>query len=288
MLVRSLRLPPSLLVLLVFLAFLGWQLSQGPRHESAPLGFAGMGDAPPPKKEEEEKRPPRVALMTFVTDQRSYLHLSLKNHDHYARRHGYDFIVDYESHTDLAVVYYKFDMAERLILSGKYDWIWWTDFDTLITNTDIPLTDIIDDALANTTNPDAIDWLFTHDCNGFNAGSFVFRGHERSLKLIRDSIALSKVMEDEGHGTLEQGAVVKLLGENDELRASAIVVPQQKLNAFPSEIACYDPVSKAWSHGDFIIHFAGAWAHVKGDDPTGKLMKKYEREIMWGDWREFY
>lgn len=47
----------------------------------------------------------------------------------YARRHGYDFIVDYESHTDRAVVFWKFDMAQRLIKEGRYDWIWWLDFD---------------------------------------------------------------------------------------------------------------------------------------------------------------
>lgn len=179
-------------------------------------------------------------------------------------------------------------MAERLIASGKYDWIWWLDFDTLITNTDIQVVDVINEALANTTSPNNIDWLFTHDCNGLNAGSFIFRGHERSLQLIQMATELSKVMKDEGHGTLEQGAIVKLLNDDEAMRASTIVVPQQKLNAFPQEIACYDPVSSAWKDGDFVIHFAGAWAHVKGDDPTGQLMKKYEPHIRWGDWQDFY
>lgn len=80
MLIRSLRLPPSLFVLLIFLAFFGWHLSQGWSHEPAPLDVAGMGNAPP-SKDEDDKQPPRVALMTFVTNERSYLHLSLKNHD---------------------------------------------------------------------------------------------------------------------------------------------------------------------------------------------------------------
>jgi mannan polymerase II complex MNN10 subunit len=38
----------------------------------------------------------------------------------------------------------------------------------------------------------------------------------------------------------------------------------------------------------FVLHFAGAWAHVKGEDPTGQLMQKYQREIVWGDWKQFY
>lgn len=300
MLVRSLRIPPSLLVLLVFLAFLGWQLSQGPRHEAAPLDFAGMGDAPPVEPVKEQ--PPRIAIITFVTDQRSYLHLSLKNHDHYARRHGYDFIVDYESHTDLSVVYYKFNMAERLVATGRYDWIWWLDFDTLITNTDIKLTDLITETLSNLTstvgpndnnnnnvNPDDIDYLFTRDCNGLNLGSYIFRGHERSLQLIRDATALAKLAEnDDGNSINEQEAIVKLLKQDPHTLARTTLVPQQRMDAYPQEIACFDEHSTAWRKGDFVIHFAGAWAHVKGDDPTGQLMKKYESQIIWGDWKDFY
>ena len=76
----------------------------------------------------------------------------------YARRHGYDFVVDYESHTDRSVVYWKYNMAERLIKTGKYDWIWWLDFDTLVTNTNMKLTDIIEEELKNVTDSDAI-WL---------------------------------------------------------------------------------------------------------------------------------
>jgi len=74
MLIRSARqIPPSLLVLLVFLVFLGWQLSQGPSHEEPP--------PPPPPPAKGDNRPSRIAVVTFVTDQRSYLHLSLKNKD---------------------------------------------------------------------------------------------------------------------------------------------------------------------------------------------------------------
>ena len=72
MLIRSLRIPPSLLLLLIFLAFFGWQLSQGPNHEEHSLASALTGT---------EKKAPRIAIMTFVTDQRSYLHISLKNKD---------------------------------------------------------------------------------------------------------------------------------------------------------------------------------------------------------------
>ncbi|KAI8940135.1 hypothetical protein NX059_003848 [Plenodomus lindquistii] len=278
MLTRSLRVPPSLYLALILLAFFGWQLCQGPTHEAPPAP-----PAPP-----AQKKAPRVAIMTFVTEQRSYLYLSLKNKAHYARRHGYDFIMEYESHTDRAVVFWKFDMAERLIKSGKYDWIWWVDFDTLITNTDIKLTDIIDDELRNASNPKEIDYLFTHDCNGFNAGSFLVRGHERSLKFIHDSWAIHDEAKKESIDMSEQDSTVKLMKEDKESASRVHVVPQWKLNAFPSEIACFDESNQVWEHEMFVLHFAGAWAHVKGDDPTGYLMKKYENAIIWGDWKDMY
>jgi mannan polymerase II complex MNN10 subunit len=79
MLVRTLKVPPSLLLLIVFLAFFGWQLSQGTRHEVGPVGTQVIPQSG------GEKPAPRIALMTFVTDQRSYLHLSLQNKD---RKHS--------------------------------------------------------------------------------------------------------------------------------------------------------------------------------------------------------
>lgn len=58
------------------------------------------------------------------------------------------------------------------------------------------------------------------------------------------------------------------------------MIPQWKTNAFPEEIKCWDKDDRGWEPGTFAIHFAGAWAHVKGEDPTGQLMRKYEGEIV--------
>ncbi|KAJ4372322.1 hypothetical protein N0V83_004096 [Neocucurbitaria cava] len=299
MLIRSLRrVPPSLLLLLVFLAFFGWQLSQGPNHEFLPTS------APTPA--DTDTRPPRIAIVTFVTEQRSYLYLSLKNKDRklsfpsalskqlshaalidYARRHGYDFIVDYEAHTDRATIYWKFNMIEKLIKADKYDWIWWIDFDTLFTNTDIKITDIIEESLRNVTNPDEIDMLITNDCNRFNAGSFVLRGQDRAFNFMRDAWKMDDEYKAKGESISEQDALRHLMDEEPG-KSKVIVLPQWKMNAFPEEIGCFDDEKRGWEDGMFVIHFAGAWAHVKGEDPTGQLMKKYEGHIRWGDWKQFY
>lgn len=52
------------------------------------------------------------------------------------------------------------------------------------------------------------------------------------------------------------------------------------MNAFPEEIHCHQN-GRAWQKGDFAIHMAGAWAHVKwADDPTGWLLRKYVNEVV--------
>lgn len=76
MLIRTHKLPPAFLFLLVFLAFFGWQLSQGPSHEEATVSMS-----PVPPEAAPEQKTPRIALMTFVTEERSYHHLALKSKD---------------------------------------------------------------------------------------------------------------------------------------------------------------------------------------------------------------
>jgi hypothetical protein len=92
MLIRSLKIPPASALSLLFLGFLGWQLCQGPTHEETPVGTAPTpaekNDAPP------EKKAPRIAIMTFVAEERSYHHISLQNKDREYRAsslgHGYE------------------------------------------------------------------------------------------------------------------------------------------------------------------------------------------------------
>jgi mannan polymerase II complex MNN10 subunit len=60
-------------------------------------------------------------------------------------------------------MWHKLEMIERAIASEKYDWIWWIDFDTLITNMAIRLEDIILEALGSRTDPHAVNLLLTAD-----------------------------------------------------------------------------------------------------------------------------
>lgn len=204
-------------------------------------------------------------------------------------------------------------MLSSAINSGNYDWVWFADFDTLITNMSISLPSIIDDALTShapdteaggTEKRDRIDWLLTPDCFALNAGSFIVRAHKRSMALVE--LAKTEWLRA-GTPKSEQDCLRDVLfppsaplanGDESWLVRSAkskyagrfLMLPQKKINAFPPEIKCVEKASAAspsgeWRRGDFVVHFAGAWAYVEGEDATGVLMRKYADMVVWGDVR---
>lgn len=124
--------------------------------------------------------------------------------------------------------------------------------------------------------------------NGLNAGSFLSRGHARTIEFFDAVRAIHQEKHTYENQWSEQDCVVYLLKHDPEFARRALKVPQTRLNAFPEEIKCFEHGSRPWQLGDFVVHFAGAWAHVKGEDPTGQMMRKYGPQIKWGDWRDFY
>jgi mannan polymerase II complex MNN10 subunit len=80
----------------------------------------------------------------------------------------------------------------------------------------------------------------------------------------------------------EQDCMRDIMFRSAFLEDKFIMIPQHAINAFPEEIRCWDQrYKKPFEQGMFFIHFAGAWAHVKEDDPTGFLMQKYQHQIVY-------
>lgn len=260
----------------------------------------------------------------------------------YADRNNYTLVVDWATIEDdnHGVMWYKFTMIERLLKSAEYDWIWWIDFDTLMTNMGTKIEDIIHDSLYNSSaliavdhsikdeygsmfrthfktaqddsvDPDEIDFLFTADCFPLNAGSMLVRGRIPASSSRKSQLTsydfLQKVRKyhletsTQEHQLSEQDCIRDLLFPDEnfheeipDTRSKSLkaqdaayakshtrMIPQWKINAFPSEIRCYDKDNRGWRKGDLAIHFAGAWAHLQDQqDPTGYLMTKYADYIV--------
>jgi len=266
---RSARFPrgSALAVIIVVTFFIIFQLK-----------FNDHIASPASSKPRPRSTDPRIAIVTFTTSQQSFTHLSLKNKHVYAKRHGYDLVVDYETNEPRGAMWHKFVMLETAMATKKYDWIWWIDFDTLITNTTIKLEDIIQESLANHTRPNDVDFLLTADCFQLNAGSMLVRSRPSAL----DFLNIVRAYGDAHSGVNEQDCIRDVINQNsNHVADQALWIPQWKLNAFPEEIRCWDEDQKGWEKGLFVVHFAGAWAHVKEEDPAGFLMNKYAKEIIW-------
>jgi hypothetical protein len=54
-------------------------------------------------------------------------------------------------------------MCQRLIEKGQHDWCWYLDLDALLMNTAKPVHEYIEQALAESDNPDDIDVLVNAD-----------------------------------------------------------------------------------------------------------------------------
>lgn len=118
----------------------------------------------------------------------------------YAKKHGYDFYIDYESTNNRGMMWHKFDMVQNVINGSEHDWVWWMDFDTLITNTNTKLEDIISEALANATDPDLVDYIFTPDwyvhylfsrVSNMTYKSYAFYHFSSSILLVQSDVFLA-------------------------------------------------------------------------------------------------
>jgi mannan polymerase II complex MNN10 subunit len=218
---------------------------------------------------------------------------------------GYSLFVDWEAPEKRGVMWHKFTMAERVIAAGQHDWIWWIDFDTLFTNFTFPAHEQIHRILRQLPpeRADEIDALLSPDCFELNAGSMIYRSRPSTVDFfnqvrawhdghwdnneqdcVREATKLASNKTWERYAELHRDpppfardAPFKVTdyGSMHEHK-QVLMTHQSDINPFPDEIKCHERDEETWRQGMIIVHFAGAWAHMKDDkDATGTLMKKY-------------
>ncbi|KAH7288561.1 hypothetical protein KP509_31G031500 [Ceratopteris richardii] len=101
----------------------------------------------------------------------------------YAKRHGYDFI-DASSLLDRS----RPPSWSKILAVRKhlphYDWVFWNDADSLVTNPTIALDDIIDSIVGSIDFENMPDFIVTEDVTGINAGMFFFRNSTWSIHFL--------------------------------------------------------------------------------------------------------
>lgn len=209
----------------------------------------------------DSSKKPRIAILSLYNE--SYKHIGQygdQNKEKYAKKHGYDLFIYHDVLDKARPPAWSKILAIQNHLAD-YDWIYWSDADSLIMNTDIKLESLIDDQ---------VDLVISKECfHGFlNTGSFLIKNTEWSHVLLKRIYAQEQFTH---HKLWEQEALAYLLSIDQSLWSHLKVVHQRVLNSnfdYTNAIHCW------YQEGDFVAHFFG---------PCDKanLMKTWSQKIVY-------
>jgi len=175
-----------------------------------------------------------------------------RNKKFYAQKHGYKAIARETLKPGIHPNFQKIDFMLDVLSNSDIDSVLWTDTDSMITNFNIPLEDLL---------YDGHDMTITTDWNGINSGTFLVRNTVRIknyLKMILDNEPVYKT-----HEFYEQGVIMDTYNHYKNMIK---IVPQRFMNAY--WLPLYHPdenkdlkdklgFNGQWRPGDFIIHAPG-------------------------------
>lgn len=169
------------------------------------------------------------------------------NRQQYCRKHGYGWRCP---HKRLAPerhpMWSKLLILQQTIAEQKFDWIMWTDADSLVMNMDFRIEYILDQV------PSDVHLVVTKDrYYGFNSGQFFIRSCDWSYQLLKRAYENHPELLD--HWVRDQGAM-RL--EMEKEPQHVLWLPKRLFNSY------IHPVHGGeFHHGDFILHFAGLPKH---------------------------
>ena len=195
---------------------------------------------------------PRVAILSMWDQGQAGLGaITGPNKAAYCQAHGYDWLPqDTGFIADRPVAWSKIHFLRQIL--PRYDWVMWSDADSLITNPAISLGTLVDQPA---------DLLITRDQNGVNTGSFLIRNSPWSRRFLDQAWEIPSTPGYKARYELwtdrmwENRAFLILLGLH-ECRRHSRILPQRSLNSYPPELTAAGPDS-AHRPGDFVIHLPG-------------------------------
>ncbi len=213
----------------------------------------------------------RIAIVTlFDKNYKDLADLSIPNKMSYAAKHGYDFIyfddvIDKSRPPQWGIV----KAVEKLLLTNKYDWVWWIDLDSLIMNFEIKLESIIDDNY---------DMVFTSNQYSYlSHGSSFYKNSDLTKQFLKDSYDLEKPylknVDVNVFDHAQQSMRLLLLNEN-HYKQRVKMIHERVCNSFctttdPSVLTYYpnwNVDENIYQPGDFLIQFCGRNAATRVND----------------------
>jgi mannan polymerase II complex MNN10 subunit len=169
----------------------------------------------------------------------------------YAERWGYDFVLGGEEFwiRDRPIPWSKIPFF--LSLLDKYDFIWFSDADSMITNEEIKLEDLVSTCFSN-KNREAVWWR--DGCGNVNSGQILARGSSSIVRKWLEETA--KQTDLLYHGWWENAGMIRVWENDASIREGIdLRTDYRMINAylFPTE------GRESWQLGDFCLHFAGVY-----------------------------
>jgi galactosyl transferase GMA12/MNN10 family len=213
------------------------------------------------KRSEALSKRPRIAIVTLYDEGYQPIgKYSDPNKIAYAKKHGYDIIL---GHTTLdnsrPTPWSKIVALEKYL--DKYDWLFWTDADSLIMNQEILLETLIDDDF---------DLIISKETTlgNINTGNFLIKNSRWSKKLLKNIYAQTEFINAP---CWEQDTLAYLLKIKPSLYKHIKLIDQRLINAHP-----YEPGGE-YETGQFIIHFYSNWGITP--KTKGGLMATYSQLV---------
>ncbi len=208
-----------------------------------------------------------ILILTAADDEiREIGDLSAANKMRYAKMHGYSFVyatayLPWCNWQGADRSWNKIPLIQKYLAS--YDWIWWSDADSLIRNYRVRLEDILDTdkdlVIGKDHQPFAMPHGTTERVGMINAGNFFIRNCEWSAGFLAQ-VVNSTWIEAMGYYHREQGAMIRLL-EDPENELHVEYVPIRMFNSYSDHHTARAEVSwkiqDVYQEGDFVIHWAG-------------------------------
>ncbi|KAJ4805642.1 hypothetical protein LUZ62_018208 [Rhynchospora pubera] len=201
------------------------------------------------------------------------------NKRRYAERMGYDFVDATELVDPSRPPNWSKILAVRSCLR-VYDWVFWNDADTVITNLDVALETILFGLIGYGDVKLTPDLVVTEDLNGVNSGVFFMRKSDWSERFLQKWWDQTSFIQFGSTKSGDNAALRHLIDSlpDEESQLHILISPMQCLcNSypwFPSLKSLYRLLispQKTWqgvySDGDFIVHLAGL------DDKRGWALK---------------
>lgn len=204
----------------------------------------------------------KIAIVTYCDQAYKEIgDISIPNKKAYAQKHSYDFRLETNPlDPNKPMVWNKLLILMHMIEMKQWDWIFWNDSDALIANYNIKLEEIIAEASAH-------DLIITKDKNGINAGSFLIRCCDWSMRFLQEADSRTEFF---AHQWKDQESMRNVLF-NANHESHVYYIDKRKINSYVNEDLDYEP-------GDFVVHFPGTGG-VGDRTNLARLMRKYEADI---------